>query len=146
MTSTTAAQHTEREATQDPGVEFNNVLGELEIQTTCITAAQKGKGMAVESSPAPAPEEDNSINLDDAHQRDEIQQNTVINIEDSDDPWKQMELNTESHPQRRRQRLAMRSLFTNHGVSMTRRRKELRSTGRSCRRIWPRGCGSTTRN
>jgi hypothetical protein len=107
MTSTTAAQHTEREATQDPGVEFNNVLGELEIQTTCITAAQKGKGMAVESSPAPAPEEDNSMNLDDAHQQDEIQQNTAINIEDSDDPWKQMELNTESHPQRRRQRLAM---------------------------------------
>jgi hypothetical protein len=73
-TSMSAARRTEREATQDPGTEFDDALGELETQTTRITTAQKGKGVAVESLPAPAPEQDDGMNLDDdnTRQRDEI--------------------------------------------------------------------------
>jgi hypothetical protein len=67
-TSTSAARRTEREATQDPGAEFDDTLGELETQTTRITTAQKGKGVAVESLPAPAPEQDD----DNTRQRDKI--------------------------------------------------------------------------
>ncbi|KAJ7824752.1 hypothetical protein B0H14DRAFT_3469078 [Mycena olivaceomarginata] len=71
--STSAARRTEREAAQDPGVEFDDALGELQLQTTRITAAQKGKGVAAESSPAPAPEQDDGMNLDedDTNQRGE---------------------------------------------------------------------------
>ncbi|KAJ7359349.1 hypothetical protein DFH08DRAFT_801171 [Mycena albidolilacea] len=86
--STSVAQHTEQEATQDLGAEFDDVLGEIETQTMRITTAQKGKGVAVEFSPAPAPEQDDGMILDgdDTLQQDEIQRNTAISVEDSDDP------------------------------------------------------------
>jgi hypothetical protein len=77
-----------REETQEPGAEFDDALGELGISPLHITTAQKGKGVAVESSPVPAPVQDNGMNLDedDTIQRDEIHRNTAINGEDSDDP------------------------------------------------------------
>jgi hypothetical protein len=86
--STSTARRVEREDTQEPGAEFDNALDELGIQPPRITTAQKGKGVAVESSPVPAPVQDDGMNLDedDTTQRDEIQRNTAINGEDSDDP------------------------------------------------------------
>jgi hypothetical protein len=61
---TLTAQHVEREATQEPGAEFDDVLGELGIQPLHITAARKRKGAAVESSPVSAPEQDDGTNLE----------------------------------------------------------------------------------
>ncbi|KAJ7312510.1 hypothetical protein DFH08DRAFT_973579 [Mycena albidolilacea] len=82
------ARRVEREATQEPGAEFDDALGELGIQPPRITAAQKGKGAAMESSPVPAPELEDGMNLEeeDVLQQDKVQQITVIDGDDSDDP------------------------------------------------------------
>jgi hypothetical protein len=107
-TSTSTARHVECKDTQEPGAEFDNALDELGIQPPRTTIAQKGKGMAVESSPVPAPVQDNGMNLDedDMTQRDKIQRNTAINSEDSDDPAEADGAEHGESSQRRRQRLA----------------------------------------
>jgi hypothetical protein len=71
---------------QEPGEEFDDVMGMLDIQP-CSTASQKGKGNTVEFSPAPAPAQNNGMNLDkdNTQQRDKDQQNTVINEDNNSD-------------------------------------------------------------
>jgi hypothetical protein len=72
---------------QEPGEEFDDAMGMLEVQPP-NTASQKGKGRAVESSPAPAPAQDDGMNLDEdgSQQRDEEQQNAAINEDNDSDP------------------------------------------------------------